>query len=203
MSLKTEKQSVGMNLTEGNILQQLVLFVLPLLLANFLQQMYNIVDAVVIGQFVGSHGTVGVSTGGEVPTLLTFAATSFGSAAQIYVAQLYGAGKYKSISETIGTILSFMFLMSIVMAGMCISCCDLFLLWQNCPTEALPQARNYLTVVSLGMPFVFGYNAICGILRGMGESKRPLLFVTVAAVSNIVMDILFVAIIPLDRKSVV
>lgn len=190
--------SVGMDLTEGNILKQLIIFVIPLLLTNFVQQLYNIVDVIVIGQFVGSQGTVGVSTGGEIPTLMTFTATSFGSAGQIYVAQLYGAGRRKSISEMIGTTISFMTILSLVMAGVCIGCCDVFLGWLNCPEEAMDQARNYMTIVSLGMPFVFGYNAVCGILRGMGEAKRPLMFVSIAAASNIVMDILFVAVIPLE-----
>lgn len=192
------KQTIGNDMTEGSILRQLFLFVVPLLLANLVQQLYNVVDVIVIGQFVGSHGTVGVSTGGEVPTLLTFIATSFGSAAQIYVAQLFGAGKRKSISETIGTILILMFALAVVMAGVCIGFADVFLNWLNCPEKAFLQARSYMTIVSLGMPFVFGYNAVCGILRGMGESKRPLQFVTVAAISNIVMDILFVTIIPLE-----
>lgn len=198
MKQEAERGSVGTNLTEGNILRQLILFVIPLLLTNFVQQLYNTVDIMVIGRFVGNHGTVGVSTGGEVVTLLTFIATSFGSAGQIYVAQLYGAGKRKDISEMIGTTLTFMTLTSIVIAGACITFCNTILGWLNCPKEAFLQARNYMTIVSLGMPFVFGYNAVCGILRGLGESKRPLLFVSVAAVSNIVMDILFVAIIPLE-----
>ena len=190
------KKGVGMDLTEGNILKQLIRFAIPLLLANLLQQLYNAVDMMVIGHYVGSIGTVGVSSGGEVATLVTFLATAFGSAAQIYVAQLYGAKDQKSISETIGTSLVFMALLSALCMIISIVFCDVFLDWLNCPVEALGQARAYMIVVSLGLPFIFGYNAVCGILRGMGEAKRPLLFVAVAATANIVMDILFVAIIP-------
>ena len=192
------KKKVGIDLTEGNILKQLLRFVLPLLLANVVQQLYNTVDMMVIGHWVGSTGTVGVSTGGEVATLLTFAATSFGSAAQIYVAQLYGAKDHKSISETIGTTLSFMLLAGAVMGAVCIVCCDLFLNWLNCPVEAFDQARSYMIIASLGLPFIFGYNGVCGLLRGMGEAKRPLMFIIVAAVSNIVMDLLLVVVIPLE-----
>lgn len=192
------KKKVGSDLTQGNILSQLIRFVLPLLLANVVQQLYNTVDMMVIGHWAGSEGTVGVSTGGEVATLLTFAATSFGSAAQIYVAQLYGAQNHKSISETIGTVLSFMLLAGLAVGVVCIACCDLFLGWLNCPTEAFAKARSYMMIASLGLPFIFGYNGICGLLRGMGEAKRPLLFIVVAAASNIVMDLLLVVVIPLE-----
>ena len=185
--MSAARKHVGTDLTEGNILHQLIKFMIPLLLANLLQQLYNTVDMAVIGHYVGSAGTVGVSSGGEVATLVTFMATSFGSAGQIYVAQLYGAKNHKAISETIATSLVFMTILSVI-------CMVLSIVF--CP--ALEQAKAYMIVVSFGLPFIFGYNAVCGILRGMGEAKRPLLFVAVAAVSNIVMDILFVAIIPLE-----
>ena len=191
------QKKVGIDLTQGSVLGGLVRFVIPLLLANILQQLYNTVDMAVIGNYVGSTGTVGVSTGGEVATLLTFLATAFGSAAQIYVAQLSGAGDHRSIRQTIGTCLSFMAILSLVCAGISIVLCGAFLQWLNCPEEALSQARGYMITVSVGLPFVFGYNAICGILRGMGEAKRPLLFVAVAAAVNVVLDLLLVAWIPL------
>lgn len=93
------QKKVGIDLTQGSVLGGLVRFVIPLLLANILQQLYNTVDMAVIGNYVGSTGTVGVSTGGEVATLLTFLATAFGSAAQIYAAQLSGAGDHRSIRQ--------------------------------------------------------------------------------------------------------
>ncbi len=189
---------VGLDLTQGNIFRQLMIFVLPLLLANIVQQLYNTVDMVVIGQYVGSAGSTGVSTGGEIATLVTFIATSFGSAGQIYVAQLYGAKDHRSISETLSTSMVFVTVMSFLMTVVCILFCDPMLRWLNCPAEAFSQARSYMIIASLGLPFIFGYNMVCGILRGMGEAKRPLLFVTVAAAANVVMDVLLVAVIPLE-----
>lgn len=191
--MKTEKQSaIGRDLTQGNILKELIYLVMPLVLTNFIQQLYGVVDVMVIGKFVGTHGTSGVSTGGEVCSLLTFMATSFGSAGQIYAAQLYGAGRRQEVGEVFGTALTTMVGFAILGALVSIGGCNVFLRWLNCPAEALEQARAYMLIVSVGLPFVFGYNAICGILRGIGETKRPLLFITVAAVSNIVMDLLLV-----------
>ena len=190
--MENTKKKVGIDLTQGNIFKQLMLFVFPLLLANIVQQLYNTVDMMVIGQFVGSYATSGVSNGGEVATLITFMAAAFGSAAQIYVAQLAGAKDKKSISETLSTGLVFVSVLSLVFTVLCIIFRDVLLSWLRCPEEALPYARSYMWIVSLGLPFVFGYNMICGILRGMGEAKRPLLFVSVAAVSNIIMDLILV-----------
>lgn len=192
------KGKLGNDLTEGNIFKQLALFVMPLVLANFVQQIYNTVDMMVIGQYAGNSGTVGVSTGGEVATLLTFLATGFGSAGQIYVSQLVGARDTKNLNETIGTMLTFMLGLSICLAVICIAGCQMFLGWLNCPQEAMYQARNYMIIVSLGLPFVFGYNAVCGILRGMGEGKRPLIYISISASVNVVLDIILVALIPLE-----
>lgn len=197
MESKASKK-IGLDLTEGKILNQLVIFVIPLLLANVVQQLYNTVDMIIIGQFVGSRGSAGVSQGGEIATLITFMASSFGSAGQIYVAQLYGAKDHKSISETLSTGMVFVTLLAIFSSAVSILFCEPLLHWLNCPPEAFSQAKSYMIIVSLGLPFVFGYNMVCGILRGMGEAKRPLLFVSVAAVSNVVMDVLLVAVIPLE-----
>ncbi len=175
-----------------------MIFVLPLLLTNVVQQLYNTVDMIVIGKFVGATGTVGVSQGGEIATMVTFMASAFGSAAQIYIAQLFGGGKKKEISETIMTSLLFTLILSAACMAMCIFGCDLFLGWLNCPPEAYQQARDYMIIVSLGLPFIFGYNTVCGILRGLGESKRPLYFILVAAVANIFLDLLLVVVIPME-----
>lgn len=191
-------KKVGLDLTEGDILQQLLIFALPLLLANFVQQLYGAVDMIIIGQFVGSAGSSGVSNGGEVATLITFIATAFGSAGQIYVAQLSGAKDHKAITETLCTSMILMAILSLVSAAICIVFCNQLLSWLNCPPEAFAHAQSYMVVVSLGLPAVFGYNMVCGILRGMGEAKRPLMFITIAAVSNVFMDILLVAVIRLE-----
>lgn len=189
---------VGSDLTEGPVLPLLIGFAGPLLLTNILQQLYNTVDMVVIGQYMGSVGTVGVSTGGEIATAVTFIATAFGSATQIYVAQLTGAREHKLISGALTTALVFTLLLGLAAMAGCMIFCDELLAWLNCPPEALEQARRYMIIVSAGLPFVFGYSTICGALRGRGETRRPLLFVAIAAAANIVLDILLVVVIPLE-----
>lgn len=198
MLQNSASRAVGTDLSNGNVLHQLYKFAFPLLLANIVQQLYNSVDVAVIGHYVGSIGTVGVSTGGEIPAMFTFVATSFGSAGQIYVSQLYGAKEHSAINEAIRTLMSFMLLTAAVLAVVCILFCDTFLGWLNCPAEAMVQAHSYMVITSFGLPFIFGYNALAGIMRGMGESRSPLLFITAAAISNILIDLLLVVVIPLE-----
>lgn len=186
------KGRVGTNLTEGPILKGLLMFAIPIVLTNLVQQLYSMVDLIVIGQFVGNVGTVGVNTGGEMADLVTPVAMGFSTAGQIYIAQLFGARDEYKIKRTIGTLLSFMMLLSCILAVAAILFHKPILHLLNCPEDAMGQASSYMIITALGYPFIFGYNAVCGILRGMGESKRPLMFILVAAVVNIVLDLLLV-----------
>ena len=179
-------------------MRTLLIFAIPIILTNLVQQLYSMVDLIVIGQFVGSVGTVGVNTGGEISDLITPVAMGFSTAGQIYIAQLSGAKEDKKIKETIGTLLSFMFIVSAILMVAAILFSRQILHVLNCPEEAMDQATAYMIITALGFPSIFGYNAVCGILRGMGESKRPLQFILVAAVINIVLDVALVVVIPLE-----
>lgn len=192
------RTQVGVDFTEGNIYRHIILFGLPMLLSSFLQQLYNAVDTMVIGKFEGTVGTVGVGNGGEIAMVVTFVAMAFSSAAEIYIAQLTGAQDRRSTRESIGTILTFNMLMGLTFGVLSILCCRSILQVLNTPKEAMREAVSYMVIVSVGLPAVFGYNAVCGILRGMGESRQPLKFIVVATITNIVLDLLLVAVIPLS-----
>lgn len=192
------KAGVGRNLTEGPIMSTLIRFAVPIVLASLVQQMYSLVDVIVIGKFVGNVGTVGVNTGGEIADMVMPVAMGFSSAGQIYISQLTGAGEEKKVRETVGTLMSVMMLFSVVLATGTIAFSDQLLDWLNCPAEALYQAKSYMVITAMGFPFVFGYNAVVAILRGMGESKQSLYFILIAAGVNVVLDLLLVAVIPLE-----
>jgi putative MATE family efflux protein len=189
-----QKGRVGTNLTEGPIMKGLLMFAIPIVLTNLVQQLYSMVDLIVIGQYVGSVGTVGVNTGGEFADMVSPIAMGFSTAGQIYIAQLVGAREDQKVKRTVGTLLSFMMLASVVLCVLGVIFCRPILSFLNCPEEAVGQATAYMIITALGTPFVFGYNAVCGILRGMGESKRPLYFILVAASVNIVLDLLLVVV---------
>lgn len=195
---KANTKEVGMDLTEGSIFKKLIVFSLPIILTNLVQQLYSMVDLAMIGHFVGSVGSVGVATGGEMADWVTPFAMGLSTAGQIYIAQLFGAKETKRVKDSIGTLITLSFLFSIILMIVAIVFCQPILGLLNCPEEAMGQAQQYMIITAFGYPFIFGYNAVVGALRGMGESKHPLEFITVAAIINIFADYLLVAVIPLE-----
>lgn len=185
-------KKVGKDLTEGPILRKLIPFVLPIVLANLVQQLYGIVDLIVIGKFMGPTGTVGVSVGGEINDIILPLAGAFATAGQIFIAQLVGAKLDKKKEKAIGTLLSLMLFAGLFIMVVVLALHPVFLRMLSCPEEAYGQAVNYMVITAFGIPFVMMYNAVCGVLRGMGESNRPFIFICIAAAANIVMDILLV-----------
>ena len=189
---KPNTRKVGIDLTEGSIWRALCVFAFPIILTNLVQQLYSTVDLIIIGQFVGNTGTVGVSTGGELSDLMTPIATAFATAGQIYIAQLAGAKDSSNQKAAIGTLLTFLLWLSFLFTAGTALFHGQILNLLNCPSEAYSEAVQYMLITALGMPFVFAYNGICAVLRGLGESKRPLLFIIVAASVNIVLDLILV-----------
>ena len=182
------------DLTTGKVSRQLIMFATPLLISGFLQTAYNMVDMVVVGHFVNKSGLAAVSIGSDVLHLLMFIAMGFSNAGQVIISQYVGAGKHDSISKLIGTLFTFLMSCAVVMSVVCFLLCDQLLGWVNTPEDALDYARDYVLVCIFGLIFIYGYNLIGAILRGMGDSIHPFMFIAVAAVLNIVLDLLFVAV---------
>ena len=186
------------DLTQGRVARQLILFTLPLAASNLLQVLYNLVDMIVIGRFVGSTGLSGVSIGGDLMHIPMFIGIGFSGAAQIIVAQLVGKKDREGVNRAIGTSFSFILGMSLVCTALFLIFRNQLLDWMNTPAEARQQALNYSVVCFWGMFFIFGYNAVSAILRGMGDSTRPFVFIGVATVVNVVLDLVFVGLMQLD-----
>ena len=198
MDTTVNKRSVGSDLTTGPILKTLLLFAIPIVLTNLIQQAYSLIDLIVIKEYVGNIGTVGVNTGGEIADLVMPIASGFAMSGQIYIAQLVGANERNKTRKAIGTLLAFCIYLSVILSVISILFCRPILTWLKCPVEAMAQAEAYMIITSLGYPFIFGYNAVCGVLRGMGESKKPLYYILVAATTSIVLDVLLVAVFKLE-----
>ncbi|MDR1801247.1 MAG: MATE family efflux transporter [Lachnospiraceae bacterium] len=195
--MSDKKTRVGLDLTDGSIVKNLVIYAAPLLLTHLIQQLYGAVDLMIIGHFGDSSGTVGVATGGDIPDLLSFMSLAFAGAGQIFIAQLVGAKNNVKLKNATRTIISFMLILSVFFMVVSLIGCRAFLKLLNTPAEAFAPSYQYMMIVSIGLPFVFEYNAICCILRGMGESKMPLIFIIIAATSNIFMDLLMVVVLHL------
>ncbi len=180
------------DLTQGNPMKQLLSFAFPFVLANLLQQAYNIADMVIVGQFVGSAGLSAASAGGELAMLFLFFAMGFCSAGQIIISQHIGAGNRERVGKTIGTLMTFLLICSAAFTVISLLACDWLIAAISVPPEAVEHAHNYCFVYFTGMIPVFGYNVVSAILRGMGDSKHPFIFVAIAAVLNVILDLLFV-----------
>ncbi len=190
------KQSSGTivrDLTQGSVTKLLLVFAFPLLCSNLLQTFYNMVDMVVIGQFVGKNGLSAVSIGGDVLHFLTFLVMGFSNAGQVILSQYIGAGQHDRVKGTIGTMFTVTFLMAVLLSVFCSIFLDDFLRLMNTPKECFDLARDYSFVCILGLVFIYGYNLVSAVLRGMGDSKHPLMFIAVATIVNLVLDLVFVA----------
>lgn len=190
--MSSEKTMIR-DLTKGNVLPQLLRFAAPLLLANILQMVYNVVDMVVIGRFVGSAGISAVSNGGDLLLLFTTFSMGFTNAGQVIIAQFVGKNDKKSINSMIGTMMTFILALSIVLMVVGLSASKWLLTVLNTPTDAYEMAVDYTAVCFAGLFFIFGYNIVSAILRGMGDAKRPFVFIGIATVVNIILDLVFVA----------
>lgn len=184
------------DLTEGSIPKLLLRFALPLLAANALQALYNLVDMVVVGKHIGGAGMSAVSIGGDLLHLITFIAMGFSSAGQVLIARDVGAGRMDRVTKTIGNLFVFLFASAVVIGAACLIFRGKILHLVNTPAESFDLTMDYFVTCSCGLVFIYGYNCVSAILRGMGDSKRPFLFVAAAAVLNTVLDVIFV--IPLE-----
>ena len=187
------EKSMRKDLTEGSVPKLLLTFAAPLFVSNALQAVYNIVDMIVVGQVIGGSGMSAVSTGGNILHLLTFVAMGFSSAGQVIIAREVGMRNNDAVKKTIGTLFTLLFAIALVISVGCYVFRDPLLQVVNTPAEAYQYTMDYTVICILGLIFIYGYNVVSAIMRGMGDSKRPFMFVAIAAVINILLDIVFVA----------
>ncbi len=191
--MSKQKSTMVTDLTNGSVTKMLLKFAFPLFVSNALQAIYNIVDMIVVGQYIGGEGMSAVSIGGDVLHLLTFVAMGFSSAGQVIISQDVGAKRMDAVRKTIGTMFTFLLGISVVISVGCYFIRSLMLDLLNTPIESYAFTMDYTVTCIFGLFFIYGYNIVSAILRGMGDSRRPFVFIAIAAVVNIVLDLVFVA----------
>ena len=192
--MQKKNASMVTDLTGGNVTKLLLKFAFPLFVSNALQAVYNIVDMVIVGQFIGGAGMSAVSIGGDILHLLTFVAMGFSSAGQVLVAQDVGARRMDRVQKTIGTMFTFLLGTALLMSVVAFCLRDAMLGWLNTPQESYAFTMDYTVTCMAGLVFIYGYNIVSAILRGMGDSKRPFVFIAIAAVVNTILDIVFITV---------
>ena len=180
------------NLTEGSIGRRLITFAIPYLIANFVQALYGAVDMAVVGWFANSAGISAVSVGSQVMQIVTSMVSGLTMGGTILIAQYFGAKLEKDTKETISTMLTMFAAAGVGFTAVMFLCAPWVLSLLQTPPEAFEQALSYVRIASCGILFIFGYNAISAMLRGLGDSKSPLLFISIACLTNIALDLLMV-----------
>ncbi|HOV26189.1 MAG TPA: MATE family efflux transporter [Pseudobacteroides sp.] len=189
-----KKRSAEQNLTEGNVVLQLIKFALPFMLSNLIQTLYNVADMLIVGNFTGTEGISAVNIGGQVTFIITNIVVGLSVGGTVVIAQYLGSGDRKSRDESVKTLITFLFIASIIVTVVMMLLSDVILNLIKTPQESYEQARSYLNITLLGTIFIFGYNGFSAILRGLGDSKRPLIFVSIACGVNVLLDLLFVGV---------
>ncbi len=180
------------SLTTGPVTRTLLKFALPYLLANLLQTFYGLVDLLVVGQFSDAANIAAVSLGSMITSTVNSLVIGLTTGGTVLVGQLLGAKRDRDMEETVSTMFTFFPLVSLVLtAVMCLLAAPLLRL-MNTPVEAYDGAYAYVQICFVGLFFTAGYNTLSAALRGMGDSMKPLLFVAIACVCNIVGDIILV-----------
>lgn len=182
------------DLVNGPVAKTLFMFSFPFMLSTLLQTAYSTTDTIIVGQFLQQEGLSAVSTGSQIMQMMYSVCIGFSNAGQVLVAQAKGAGKHNKLEQIIGTLFVLEILLSILVGGICIVFSGGMLHIMNIPPEAYVQARYYLIICGIGVLFTGLYNMFSSVLRGMGDSRHPLLFVVIATVLNVVLDIFFVAV---------
>ncbi|MBR5472633.1 MAG: MATE family efflux transporter [Clostridia bacterium] len=171
-------------------------FMLPFMLSNAMQVLYNTVDMIIVGHFVDkgvtSAGIAAVGQSSQIVNFATMVTLGFSNAGQVLLAQALGAGKRKEMNNIIGTLFSLITILAVALSAIILLGREYILDLMNIPLESLAMSRDYLTICAAGLVFTAGYNMVSAVLRGMGDSKRPFLFIAIASVTNIVLDLVFI-----------
>ena len=192
MTGEVKKKRVATDMTQGNPAKLICLFALPLLFGNVLQQLYNMVDSIVVGNFVGDAALAAVGTGFPVIFMLVSLFMGLGTGATVMISQFYGAGDKESLRKSVATIYNAILVGAVPLTILGILLAGPLLRMMNVPEDAYGMARTYVMVVFAGVVGNLGYNVNAGILQGLGNSRTTLLFLSIACVINIVLDLVFV-----------
>ncbi len=181
------------DMTVGSPVKKLIQFSIPLLIGNLAQQLYNTVDSIVVGQYVGDNALAAVGASGPMINLLLVLFVGISTGAGVMTAQYFGAKRRQELSNTVGTtvVMTLLVSLAVMVAGPLLV--PPFLRMVGTPAEIFEMTSSYMTIYFLGIAGMAYYNIIAGMLRGMGDSVMPLVFLMVACGLNIVLDIAFVA----------
>ena len=185
---------ISKDFTSGSLPKQLILFALPFMASNALQVLYSTIDMIIVGEYVGTAGLAAVSQSSLILNFATMVTLGFSNAGQVLISQALGAKKHKEMNDVIGTLFSFITILAVILSVIILVLRTWILNVMNIPAESWDMAMDYLVICGAGLVFTAGYNMVSAVLRGMGDARRPFLFIGIASLVNLVLDILFTGI---------
>lgn len=192
------RSAKNINMTKGPIMKLIILFALPICVGNVLQQLYNTVDTLVIGNFCDSSALAAVGTSAYPVEMLLCIFLGLGTGVSILVSQYTGSGDSEQLKKLVSTATSFLYICAIPLSIIGIFIGPLILKFMQVPDDAWEYSVSYLRIIFLGVLGNMGYNMNAGILRGVGNSRSSLIFLAISCVINIALDLLFVAVFGMD-----
>lgn len=188
-------------LTEGVIWKKIIGFALPVFLGNLFQQMYNMADSLIVGNFIGSDALAAVSSSGSVIFLLVGFFNGISVGAGVVIARYFGARELDNMERAIHTTVAFGITAGLIMTLVGILLTPQILLWMGTPADILPNSILYFRVYFCGSLAFVLYNVFVGILQAVGDSRRPLFYLIISSITNVILDLLFVAVFQLGVGS--
>ena len=186
-----------MNMSQGRPMALLAAFALPLLVGNLFQQAYNLADSIIVGQFIGAKALAAVGATGSVSFLFFSVCNGISSGGGIVTAQFFGAGDALKVKRAIANSAYIMFATSLFMGALAFSLTPTVLRLLGTPADILPDAITYMRMTCLSVPLIGVYNYSASMLRALGDSRTPLIFLIVACLLNVVLDLVFVRVLGL------
>ena len=190
------KNSNTLDMTAGSPLSLIIRFSLPLLAGNVLQQLYNMVDSMVVGNFVGSNAFAAVNISFPIVFLMSSLFLGIGGGASVLISQFYGAGDMEKVQKTVDTIYKVTLLGAIPMTIIGLLAVRPLFRLIEVPESQMEMAVTYCLIIFAGLIGSLGYNVNAGILQGLGNGKAPLIFLAISSAINVVLDLLLVAVVP-------
>ena len=179
-------------LLHGSVAKALILFALPIIASNLVQNLYSMVDLIIVGRFSGTNSLSGVNIGGNVSMLITNVCIGLCQGGAALIGQYLGSSNHERLRRAVGTLLTFLLLLALGVTALLVAFAGPMLRAMHTPAESFSEALRYVVICGAGTVFVFGYNALAAILRGVGDSRRPFIFVIIACCTNVVLDLVLV-----------
>ncbi len=188
----TAKRGKDVDMTQGSITRHIILFALPLLAGNIFQQLYNTVDTWVVGRYVSNEAYAAVGSVGPIVNMLIGFFMGLSSGAGVVISQYYGAKRHDQVQKTVHTAIVMTLVLGVLFTGTGLAMAPFMLRLMNTPENVFPESQAYLSIYFSGILGLMLYNIGSGILRAVGDSRRPFYFLVVCAVMNTVLDLVFV-----------